>query len=303
MMKRIIQIFTIVICCFTYSLVRAQYTTTFEYDSLNRLVKVDYPNGQRVEFAYDVLGNRISQTVSQLCAIQVVVSPEGSGTVSGVGNYEPQSEVTLTATPNDGFTFVNWTEDGEEVCAEASYTFTAVASRQLVANFGPNLVTKTYELAQGWNWWSPTVLVGVEDLETALNDNGLRIKSQDLGEAQYENGSWSNTIESIILGQMYKIETNATCTLTLTGVLYESATVTIAPGYNWFGFLGEEQSATITQVFADFAPAAGDKIISQNEGFAVFNGTEWKGTLSTLVPGKGYVYVSNDTQTKTLVIQ
>lgn len=113
-MKRIIQIITIVCCCLTWSQVKAQYTTTYEYDSLNRLVKVDYPNGQRVEYEYDALGNRISRTVSQLLAVQVNITPQGAGTVSGVGNYEPETLVTLEATANEGHTFANWMQ-GEQV--------------------------------------------------------------------------------------------------------------------------------------------------------------------------------------------
>lgn len=99
---------------------------------------------------------------------------------------------------------------------------------------------------------------------------------------------------------MYRIQTTAPCTLTLTGTPIATAMVTINPGENWIGFVGTEK--TITTAFADFTPATGDKVISQDEGFTIFNGTEWEGTLDTLVPGKGYVYVSNDTTPKTLVI-
>ncbi len=57
------------------------------------------------------------------------------GTVSGSGTYLEGAECTLTATPSEGWRFVNWTENGEVVSTEATYTFTATGDRTLVANF------------------------------------------------------------------------------------------------------------------------------------------------------------------------
>ncbi|MBN1991056.1 MAG: InlB B-repeat-containing protein, partial [Bacteroidales bacterium] len=73
--------------------------------------------------------------------ISASVSPENSGTVSGAGEYDHGTSVTLTATANEHYTFVNWTEDGENVSTEATYTFTAERARSLVANFRLNSYT------------------------------------------------------------------------------------------------------------------------------------------------------------------
>ncbi|KAF5071281.1 PKD-like domain protein [anaerobic digester metagenome] len=67
--------------------------------------------------------------------ISARVEPASSGTITGAGDYNHSTSVTLTATPNEYYTFVNWTEDGEEVSTEATYTFTAESDRTLVANF------------------------------------------------------------------------------------------------------------------------------------------------------------------------
>ena len=45
------------------------------------------------------------------------------------------TEVTLTATPNDGYSFVNWTLNGEEVSTNATYTVTVTNDIEYVANF------------------------------------------------------------------------------------------------------------------------------------------------------------------------
>ncbi len=61
--------------------------------------------------------------------------PAGSGTVSGAGAYPIGSTASLTAAPNAGFGFVNWTENNTQVSTNPHYTFTTSVDRTLVANF------------------------------------------------------------------------------------------------------------------------------------------------------------------------
>jgi uncharacterized repeat protein (TIGR02543 family) len=67
--------------------------------------------------------------------IDISASPADGGSVSGGGTHTHGQTVNLTATPASGYQFVNWTEDGTEVSTSATYSFTAAASRTLVANF------------------------------------------------------------------------------------------------------------------------------------------------------------------------
>lgn len=67
--------------------------------------------------------------------ISASVSPSGSGTISGTGDYMAGDSCTLVCTPATGYTFVNWTEGGTEVSTSASYSFTVNSARTLVANF------------------------------------------------------------------------------------------------------------------------------------------------------------------------
>jgi hypothetical protein len=62
-------------------------------------------------------------------------SPTAGGSTSGGGSYTSGSTVTVTATANSCYSFVNWTENGSEVSTSSSYSFTASANRTLVANF------------------------------------------------------------------------------------------------------------------------------------------------------------------------
>lgn len=67
--------------------------------------------------------------------IDVSANPTAGGTVSGGDAYDENASVTVTATANSGYSFVKWTENGEQVSTDASYTFTATSDRTLVAEF------------------------------------------------------------------------------------------------------------------------------------------------------------------------
>ena len=64
----------------------------------------------------------------------VTVTAE-NGTVEGAGEYEEGKTATLTATPAEGYQFVNWTVGEEVVSTENPYSFVVTANIALVANF------------------------------------------------------------------------------------------------------------------------------------------------------------------------
>ena len=68
-------------------------------------------------------------------AITVAASSAEGGTVSGGGDYLEGSSVTVTASPNSGYRFVGWTENGTTVSTSATYTFEVEADRTLTAVF------------------------------------------------------------------------------------------------------------------------------------------------------------------------
>ncbi|MBQ3354102.1 MAG: leucine-rich repeat domain-containing protein [Bacteroidales bacterium] len=65
----------------------------------------------------------------------VNVFTESGGVVSGGGTYLFGNTCTVTATPNYGYNFINWTENGVEVSTESNYSFIVSQDRNLVANF------------------------------------------------------------------------------------------------------------------------------------------------------------------------
>ena len=88
-----------------------------------------------------LVANFVSGTQSY--TISVSANPDNAGTVTGGGTYEEGTSCTVTATPNQRYLFVNWTENGVEVSTEQSYTFTVTVDRTLVANFGMPMIEIT----------------------------------------------------------------------------------------------------------------------------------------------------------------
>ena len=70
-------------------------------------------------------------------AIAANAAPLAGGTVVGAGNFTPGDAASLSAIPNAGYYFVNWTEGGTPVSLLPGYAFTVSANRTLTANFAP----------------------------------------------------------------------------------------------------------------------------------------------------------------------
>lgn len=104
-------------------------------------------------------------------SITAVCNPENAGTVTGSGSYYHGEAVTLSATVNEGHNFVNWTENDVEVSTSPTYEFTAIADRNLVANFSEYTNYWTPSMSQFEDNMTLTCIVqfdGVEQRSTAL---------------------------------------------------------------------------------------------------------------------------------------
>ena len=75
--------------------------------------------------------------------ITASANPAEGGNINGTGEYNHGETCTLTAIAEEGYHFVNWTENGTSVSTDAEYSFTATANRTLVANFEINTYTAT----------------------------------------------------------------------------------------------------------------------------------------------------------------
>ncbi len=93
----------------------------------------------QANYTFTVNGNRTLvanfQAQPQNYTITVSANPTNAGTVSGGGTFQQGQTCTVHATPATGYTFVRWTENGNQVSTNANYSFTVTSNRNLVAHF------------------------------------------------------------------------------------------------------------------------------------------------------------------------
>ena len=88
------------------------------------------------EYSFMVTDNRnLVAHFTLPLSITVEANPTDYGTVSGGGVFEYGSTCTVIATPNESYTFMYWTENGNVVSSDAEYSFMVTDNRNLVACF------------------------------------------------------------------------------------------------------------------------------------------------------------------------
>ena len=176
--------------------------------------------------------------------ISTSANPSAGGTTSGDGTYNCGSSVTVTATTNGGYLFVNWTEGSVVVCASPDYTFTASSNRTLEANFRSATLAEALN-TPSWDWvtngdtatWYPQTVV--------THDGSLAAQS---GAITHRQTTWIET------------------TVTGPGIVSFWWKVSSETNYDYLRFfVGELQQTTISGevgwVQTNFAVAAGPQTL------------------------------------------
>ena len=167
---------------------------------------------------------------------------------------------------------------------------------------GTSQVSQSVMFDEGWNWWSTNLEITLADLEAALGVYGLKIEAQNGQYVSYNpnTNTWSGNLTSFEINNMYKIKVSADCAMSISGpeAVPMEHTITLAPGNNWIGFISNE-SLTLDEAFVNHTPTNGDIIKSSTSKATYYDGYGWQGRLTTLEPGKGYIYKSNATTGQT----
>jgi hypothetical protein len=235
--------------------------------------------------------------------ITAVTSPEGAGIIEGAGIYTSGVSCTLTVTPNEGYTFINWTKDGEEVSSNLTFTFSVTENAAYVANFNENQQEETIQISnfsQGYNWWGTYIeqegIDGLGMLQNGLGDNGVSIRSQASGYTDYYQGyGWYGSLSSINNESSYRVITSAPCTVTMTGnaAVPSQHPIMLSQGWTWIGYV-PSTTMSVDAALANLDAVQGDKLKSQ-QGYAdYYVGYGWYGSLNTIEPGMGLMYYSTN---------
>ena len=144
------------------------------------------------QFNSHYTGYTATLTVYDEFTVSAAAADAQMGTVTGSGTYESGQEVTLTAIPNEGYHFVNWTSDGSVVSVSDIYKFTVNANATLTATFAPNVYTMTFVLNNG-----EANVVKKQDFGTALT------APTDLVKTGYSFSGWTPEVpETVPAGNM-----------------------------------------------------------------------------------------------------
>ena len=131
------------------SLIAGSYTYQCSFD-------VKFDNGVPI-YQSSSLNTSFQQELNINCAvatapriITAVADPIEGGTVEGAGTYDSGTSVTMTAIPNEGYSFCYWSENGQQVSTNATYSFLVTSDRDLVARFSlPLTISTTTNMASG----------------------------------------------------------------------------------------------------------------------------------------------------------
>ena len=112
---------------------------------------LDFSHASHLNSSGLLIDNVVIEQLLPDYTITVSANPANGGTVTGGGTYQQGQSCTVTTTANEGYTFNNWTENGNVVSNNASYSFTVNGNRVLVANFTLNTlqITAAVEPAEG----------------------------------------------------------------------------------------------------------------------------------------------------------
>ena len=236
--------------------------------------------------------------------------PSSGGTITGGGGYSYGETCTLTATPATGYKFTKWTKNNIQVSTSATYTFTVTEDASYVAVF----TKKTYTITATANPTAGGTVTGADDYLygstctlTATANEGCHFDHWTEDDMVVSTDPvYSFTVldnaELVAHFSLNSYEITANANPSEGGVITGAGTYNHGAGVTLTATANEgDTSAAIASVFnAAFNLTLGDKVVSQTEGFAIFNGTTWEGTLTMLNPGQGYVYVSQAQATKTV---
>lgn len=90
-------------------------------------------------FSFSVVENAhfvaVFDEIIENYVITVMADPIEGGVVSGGGTFNAGNICTLSAVPNTGYNFVNWTKNGNVVSASPSFSFNVMENADYVAHF------------------------------------------------------------------------------------------------------------------------------------------------------------------------
>jgi len=287
--------------------------------NVNRYIPVYMPCGSLETYQNAGGWNEFTNIIG-MCSgeVSVTVNPSESGIVTGAGYYEGGDICVLTATPDSGYVFGHWSENGEIVSTEPTYTFIMTGDRNLVANFGEitnHWTPNENDYEDNMTFTCVVQLDGVEQRSTLLELGafcGEECRGSQM--ATYFAPTDRYIYQMMVFGESNDMisfrlydhqlqqelllsppadvtfNTNGYGSLTNPYVLNFTSTIThtqtLNSGWNWWSTYIELNNNDGLSQLENSIGSAGILIKSRNSGYVEayeYNGeTNWYGTLSSI---------------------
>jgi len=151
-------------------------------------------------------------------------------------------------------------------------------------------------MADQWNWFS----FGLEAKDMSTKTILSRIKAADgdliksqTGYSQYLPGTgWIGNLDTMNIGASFKINLQYSGTLDFIGapVVPVERPISIYSGWNWIAYL-PDRPLSLSEALVNYQASDGDQLKNKTT-YASYNGSEWVGTLTGMIPGEGYMLKS-----------
>ncbi|NPD86466.1 T9SS type A sorting domain-containing protein [Lentimicrobium sp. L6] len=182
------------------------------------------PDGNDVSFILD-----FNASSNPEYTLNLSVEPQEAGEVTGSGVYEEGLSVEISATANEGYSFVNWTrEDGTLVSSEATTSIIMPANDySLIANFSVDIVY--YTLILEMDPENAGEVTGAGSYEAGEEVN---ITAEVTGYFAFDN--WTNEMGDVVSEDVNTIIIMPSQDLTLTANLHSTVGISDVLSNNIF---------------------------------------------------------------------
>ena len=179
-------------------------------DGSTYLCKVS--SSDEANHVYTAWSDPVEYTAPETYTVTVTADPEEGGMVTGGGTYQEDSIVTLTATANPGYKFVNWMKDGLRVSIDATCTVPVTGDAEYVANFAE---AHTH------------CVCGKNDCSGTGHDNTVEWQDWDSSSSLPTSGNYRLTKEVNLGSRTHEIPSGSTLNLCLNGYTVKSSSTAI----------------------------------------------------------------------------
>lgn len=225
---------------------------------------------------------------------EVAITVDGNGgSLSGAtdGIYDSGTVITLVAVPDEGYILKSWIVNNIDAGCADILSITVEQDMTIKAVFEEEeRFIQQYELSEGWNWISH----GLKTLipVSVFNDNAEQIIGQTKECANTPGHGFSGNLTVLQPLSAYKVKMSGDADMTIDGYKLNDneSYIDLYKGWNWIG-CPADCTQSLADAFSYSASEDGDVVCGQ-DGYAIYEEGEWKGTLDALVSGYGYLYKS-----------